>query len=42
MFILEEIIRLAKSKGNVWFCTHAELARYCATECGLTAPTQGG
>lgn len=35
IFILEEIIRLAKSKGDVWFCTHAELARYCADEAGL-------
>lgn len=40
MFVLEETIQLAKSKGNVWFCTHAELARYCADECGLTAPAQ--
>lgn len=35
IFILEEIIRLAQYKGGVWFCTHAELARYCADECGL-------
>jgi len=35
IFILEEIIRLAQSKGSVWFCTHAELAQYCAQECGL-------
>ncbi|MGK6314822.1 polysaccharide deacetylase family protein [Neorhizobium sp. DT-125] len=35
IFILEEIIRLAQSKGDVWFCTHAELARYCANEAGL-------
>ncbi|MDO9525093.1 MAG: polysaccharide deacetylase [Gemmobacter sp.] len=38
MFILEDIIRLAKSKGDVWFCTHADLARYCADECGLATP----
>ena len=37
IFILEEIIRLARSKGDVWFCTHADLARYCADECGLAA-----
>jgi peptidoglycan-N-acetylglucosamine deacetylase len=37
IFILEEIIRLAQSKSDVWFCTHAELARYCAQECGLVA-----
>ncbi|MDL2398928.1 polysaccharide deacetylase family protein [Rhizobium mayense] len=35
IFIVEEIIRLAKSKGDVWFCTHAELARYCAEKAGL-------
>lgn len=35
IFILEEIIRLAQSKGDVWFTTHAELARYCADEAGL-------
>ncbi|AJY47916.1 polysaccharide deacetylase family protein [Martelella endophytica] len=35
IFILEDIIRLAQSKGDVWFCTHAELARYCAEESGL-------
>ena len=28
IFMLEEIIRLAKSKGGVWFATHAEIARY--------------
>jgi len=32
IFILEEIIRLAQSKDGVWFCTHAELARYCLDE----------
>lgn len=36
IFILEEILMLAQSKGDVWFCTHAELARYCAEECGLS------
>lgn len=35
IFVLEETIRHARSKGDVWFCTHAELARYCAEECGL-------
>lgn len=35
VFILEDIIRLAQSKGDIWFCTHAELARYCADEAGL-------
>lgn len=28
IWILEEIIRLAKSKGNVWFATHAEVAAW--------------
>ncbi len=36
IFILEEILKLARSKGDVWFCTHAELARYCAEKCGLS------
>lgn len=37
IFVLEETIRLAKLKGDVWFCTHAELAQYCADECNLSA-----
>lgn len=37
IFVLEETIRHARSKGDVWFCTHAELARYCAEQCGLKA-----
>lgn len=41
MFVLEDTIRLAKSKGDVWFCTHAELARYCAEEGGLMPPAPG-
>lgn len=28
IWILEEIIRYAKSKGNVWFATHAEVAAW--------------
>ncbi|MBP1849242.1 polysaccharide deacetylase family protein [Rhizobium halophytocola] len=35
IFILDEIIRLARSKGSVWFATHEEIARYCADECNL-------
>jgi peptidoglycan/xylan/chitin deacetylase (PgdA/CDA1 family) len=35
IFVLEEIIRLAQSKGDVWFTTHAELAQYCAEQSGL-------
>ncbi len=42
IFILEETIRHAKAKGEVWFCTHAELARYCAQECGLAAAVHAG
>jgi peptidoglycan/xylan/chitin deacetylase (PgdA/CDA1 family) len=30
IFILDELIRHAKAKGDVWFCTHADLAAYCA------------
>jgi len=37
IFILEEIIRAAQAKGDVWFLTHAELAAYCAAEGGLAA-----
>ena len=40
IFILEEILRLARSKDDIWFCTHAELAQYCAQSAGLkTAAT---
>jgi peptidoglycan-N-acetylglucosamine deacetylase len=35
MFILDEIIRHAKAKGDVWFTTHADLATYCAKTAGL-------
>lgn len=28
IWIIEELIRLAKSKGDVWFATHAEVATY--------------
>ncbi|MBB3950056.1 polysaccharide deacetylase family protein [Aureimonas jatrophae] len=38
IFILEETILHAREKGDVWFCTHAELARYCAEEGGLALP----
>jgi peptidoglycan-N-acetylglucosamine deacetylase len=31
LFILEEIIRVAKAKGDCWFATHADIARYCNT-----------
>ena len=35
IFILEEVIRLAKAKGDVWFATHADIARHCAEAAGL-------
>jgi peptidoglycan/xylan/chitin deacetylase (PgdA/CDA1 family) len=35
IWILEEIIRLARSLGDVWFATHADVARYCKAEGGL-------
>ena len=37
IWILDEVIRLAKSLGEVWFATHAEIAGYCAREGGLAA-----
>lgn len=35
LFMLEELIRTAQSRGDVWFTTHAELAAYCAEQAGL-------
>ena len=35
LFILEELIRAAKAKGDCWFATHAEIARHCAKEAGI-------
>ncbi|MBO0902279.1 polysaccharide deacetylase family protein [Jiella sonneratiae] len=37
IFILDEIIRLARAKAGVWFATHADVARFCAAEAGLSA-----
>jgi peptidoglycan-N-acetylglucosamine deacetylase len=37
IFILDEIIRHAKSLPGVWFATHEEIARWCATKAGLPA-----
>ena len=34
IFILDEVIRLAKAKGGVWFATHADIARYCVDQAG--------
>lgn len=35
LFILEELIRTAKLKGDCWFATHAEIARHCAEQGGI-------
>jgi peptidoglycan-N-acetylglucosamine deacetylase len=34
IWILDEVIRLAKSLGDVWFATHADVARYCKSGAG--------
>ena len=34
-WILEELVRLAKAKGDCWFATHAEIAAYVKAEAGL-------
>lgn len=36
LFILEELIRAAKAKGDCWFATHADIARYCAEQAGFS------
>lgn len=36
LFILEELIRHIKARGDCWFATHADVARYCAAEAGIT------
>jgi hypothetical protein len=38
VWILEEIIKLSRSKPDVWFATHAEIAAHCAEEAGLASP----
>ncbi len=35
LFILEDLIRHIKARGNCWFATHAEIARHCAAEAGI-------
>lgn len=35
VWILEEIIRLAKGMPDTWIATHADIAAYCAAEAGL-------
>jgi peptidoglycan/xylan/chitin deacetylase (PgdA/CDA1 family) len=36
MFILDGLIHAAKAKGDCWFATHADIARYCALQGGLS------
>jgi peptidoglycan-N-acetylglucosamine deacetylase len=38
IWILEEIIRMAKAKPDIWIATHGEIAQYCANEAGLNRP----
>lgn len=35
IWILDEILALAKAKPDIWVATHAEIAQYCADEAGL-------
>jgi peptidoglycan-N-acetylglucosamine deacetylase len=35
IWILDELIRLAKSKPGVWFATHAAVAAHCGEQAGL-------
>ncbi|MGL5734947.1 MAG: polysaccharide deacetylase family protein, partial [Beijerinckiaceae bacterium] len=37
IFILDELIRHMRAKGDVWFATHADVARHVAHEAGLGA-----
>lgn len=41
IFILDEVIRLARSLPGVWFATHEEVARWCAREAGLALASNG-
>ena len=38
IWILDEIIRIARAKPDVWIATHAEIAQYCADQAGLRRP----
>ncbi|MBW7970222.1 polysaccharide deacetylase [Bradyrhizobium sp. BR 10289] len=38
IWILEEIVRLAKAKGDVWFATHAEVAAYAKANAASDDP----
>jgi peptidoglycan/xylan/chitin deacetylase (PgdA/CDA1 family) len=42
IWILDEIIRLARSRPDVWFATHAEIAAYCAAHLGRSEPAASG
>lgn len=35
--VLEELAELMKDAGDVWFATHAEVARWCAEQAGMAA-----
>lgn len=35
LFILEDLLDHITAKGDCWIATHAEIARYCATQAGL-------
>ena len=39
MFILEELIARMKARGDVWFATHAQVARYVAVSGALPRPS---
>lgn len=39
IWILEEVVRLAKAKGDVWFATHAEVAAYAKANAASDCPT---
>lgn len=41
IFIVEEVIRHARALGNVWFATHADIAKWCADEAGLKRKATG-
>ena len=39
MFILEELIARMKARGDVWFATHAQVARHVAVSAALQTPS---
>lgn len=36
--VLDELIRYIRTHDDVWFATHADIARYCRDQAGLGAP----